>query len=291
MTLSSTPFSVTRGRGFHMRAPALSFTPGQVFGILGPNGAGKSTLLRSLAGHVPEAHRAVSWNGVSRAALGSRGWARSVAFVAQESPAAVDLSVRQFVQLGRYPFNGWLRAHTRTDRFVVDHALDQCGLAELGEHQVTALSGGQRQRAKIARALAQEPRALLLDEPTNHLDLAAIRDTVDLLRRLASTSVALIMSVHDLDLAAVFTDRCAIMKHGRVEASGATADVLTQQSIREHWGVDMIQAHDHTRPRYLLRQNYLSHDPASGTELQRLAAFDDHPHALRAPIEPMEALS
>ena len=291
MTLRSTPFTVSRGKGFHLHAPALEFPPGEIFGILGPNGAGKSTLLHSLAGHVPAAHSAVSWAGSSRASIGSRGWARNIAFVAQESPTSIDLTVRQFVQLGRYPFNGWLRQQTRTDGYIVDHALDKCGLSLLQDHQVSTLSGGQRQRAKIARALAQEPRALLLDEPTNHLDLAAIRDTIDLLRSLASTSVALVVSLHDLDLASVFTDRVAIIDNGSVAATGATSEALTQRSIREHWGVDMIHTHDQARSRYLLKQNYLLRQSVDGNEPQPSGPAEDHPGALRAPIEPLEILS
>ncbi|MGO2140208.1 MAG: ABC transporter ATP-binding protein [Leucobacter sp.] len=291
MTLHTLPFSASRGHNFKLSVPALEFRPGEIFGLLGPNGAGKSTLLHSLAGHLPESHRAVSWGGVSRARLGQREWARRVAFVAQDSAAPSDLSIRQFVQLGRVPFTGWLRPTTRTDRYVVDHALERCGLESIQHTPIDRLSGGQHQRAKIARALAQEPRALLLDEPTNHLDLAAIRDTVELLRTLASTSVALIVSLHDLDLASVFTDRAAIVSCGSIVAAGPTGSVVTPAMIQNHWGVDMIHTSDGSRSRYLLRHDFPPRTSQATEAAQLTGTRDDPPAALRAPIEPMEALT
>ena len=285
MTLSSDRIVFSRGPDFTLDAPAMEFHPGQVFGLLGPNGAGKSTLLHALAGHIDRVHGSISWDGTTRRRLGSRRWAQRVAFVAQESRVLTDLSVRQFVELGRYPFSGWHRSLTATDLGVIEHAIDRCGLAELRHAPLAELSGGQRQRAKIARALAQEPRVLLLDEPTNHLDLAAITDTVDLLSDLASTSVALIVSLHDLDLASVFTDRAAIIDRGRVCAIGQTSSVLTPESIRDHWGVDVIETRDRTRARYLLDHRARpQHTPHEG------APLDDHPARLRAPIEPLETL-
>lgn len=255
MTLTTTRLSLARNNGFTLKSPAIEFRPGEIFGILGPNGAGKSTLLNTLAGHLTPDSGSVMWSGSPREELGARRWAQQIAYISQESAQQPELTLRQFVELGRVPFRGLFQAYNRTDQIAVDAALDRCGIASLAATPLTELSGGQRQRTKIARALAQEPRVLLLDEPTNHLDLAAIRDTMSLLRDLATGQVTLIMSLHDLDLAAVVTDRVAIVERGQVQQVGRTTSTLTAGSIEQYWGVETLTVEGTHGPRFLLQHN------------------------------------
>ncbi|MGO1544100.1 MAG: ABC transporter ATP-binding protein [Gulosibacter sp.] len=250
--LSTSALTLARGRDFVFEAPALEFEPGHIVGVLGPNGAGKSTLLSILAGHVTPNSGSVRWSGSTKRQLGSREWAKRVAYIAQETAQAPSFTVRQFVELGRVPFRGLFQPYTRTDQIAVDEALHRCDISHLAEAPFAELSGGQRQRAKIARALAQEPRVLILDEPTNHLDLAAIRDTMALLRSLATGNVTLIVSLHDLDLATVVTDTVAIVADGRVHAVGPTASTLTADAIRTYWKVETVTIDGPDGRRFLL---------------------------------------
>lgn len=274
MTLSSSPIFLSRGRNFTLTAPALDFYPGEIFGILGPNGAGKSTLLHILAGTLKPNSGEAMWSGTPRTQMSGRRWARRIAFIPQESSTELNITVQQFVALGRIPFRGLFRPFSNTDQTAVASAIERCGLNDLTETPFSVLSGGQRQKAKIARALAQEPRVLLLDEPTNHLDLAAIRDTASLLRNLAFGGVTLIMSLHDLDLASVITNRVAIVDRGTVSAIGSTSTVLNETSIREHWGVTTHRVEAGSGSRFLLQ-----HDeddaapPAHASTLQTPESF------------------
>lgn len=250
--LSTSALSLKRRRDFVFEAPALQFAPGHIVGVLGPNGAGKSTLLSILAGNATPDSGSVHWSGLSKRQLGSREWARHVAYIAQETVQSPTFTVRQFVELGRVPFRGLFQPYDRTDQIAVDEALDRCEVSHLADSPFAELSGGQRQRAKIARALAQEPRVLILDEPTNHLDLAAIRDTMALLRSLATGNVTLIVSLHDLDLATVVTDTVVIIADGHVCEVGPTASTLTADSIRQYWQVDTVTIDGPNGHRYLL---------------------------------------
>lgn len=252
MSLSVTPLRLARSRGFVLRSPAMRLAPGEILSILGPNGAGKSTFLQLLAGQLEPDEGSVQWEGLTRSALGRRAWAKHVAFVAQEAGAAPALRLGQYVRLGRIPFRGLLQPFTAQDEAAVTTAIELCGLTGHADAWMQQLSGGQRQRARIARALAQEPGVLLLDEPTNHLDLAVMRNTARLLQNLADSGVALVISVHDLDFAAVLSDRAAILQQGQVQVSGSTSQALTAESIRKYWGVGVISVSDGDRQRHLL---------------------------------------
>ena len=238
MTLSTTALRLRRG-GFCFDAPSLEFPRGLITGLLGPNGAGKSTLLHLLAGHLRPDAGQVRFDGRNARAHGARRWAQRIAFVSQEQASEPELTVHEFVRIGRIPFRGLLRPFTLEDEVAVTAALRRCELDAHRDTPYARLSGGQRQRARLARALAQEPELLILDEPTNHLDLAAVRDLAALLHGLSRSGTGLVVSLHDLDLAAVLADQVVILSEGRVRAAGPTSQVLTADSIRAHWGVEM----------------------------------------------------
>lgn len=252
MTLSTTPLQLARSRGFVLNSPAMELRQGEILSILGPNGAGKSTFLQLLAGQLTPDEGSVQWEEQTRSALGRREWAKHVAFVAQEAGAAPALRLGQYVRMGRVPFRGLFQPFTAQDEAAVNSAIELCGLAAYEDAWLQQLSGGQRQRARIARALAQEPGVLLLDEPTNHLDLAVMRNTAHLLRNLADSGVALVISVHDLDFAAVLSDWAVILQQGRVQAVGPTAQTLTAESIRDYWGVEVISLSHGEKHRHIL---------------------------------------
>ncbi|GAA1426506.1 ABC transporter ATP-binding protein [Agrococcus citreus] len=217
---------------------------GQITALVGPNGAGKSTMLRAIAGVVPErASRSggVLLDGERLDTMPARERARRIALVEQSTDAVPQLTARDAVRLGRTPHHRIL-GFSLGDEARVEAALADAGAGPLADRQLGELSGGELQRVHLARALAQrpaagEPSALLLDEPTNHLDVAWQLELLALVRRLADDR-AVVMTVHDLALAATHADRVVLVDGGRVVAEGSPDAVLTADRIRSVYGVE-----------------------------------------------------
>jgi iron complex transport system ATP-binding protein len=233
-------------RGVSLTIPSDGFV-----GILGPNGAGKTTMLRLLAGVRRPQRGRIELDGVplehhSRAALAQR-----MAVVPQETQLAFDYTVTEIALMGRYPHLGAFEIEGPGDLAIADQALTATGTAHLRERPFASLSGGEKQRVIIASALAQifrvKPDAtsdhpeglLLLDEPTASLDLAYQLEIASLLQTLhLRERIAVILSTHDLNLAAYLCRTVILLRDGGVVASGATRDVLTAANIRDLYGVD-----------------------------------------------------
>ncbi len=211
---------------------------GTVTALLGPNGAGKSTLLRAVGGVERPDAGTVSLDGEELFGLSRRERARRVALVEQEATTELPLLGRAVVGLGRTPYESALGGRDPGADVAIERALELSGARPFADRDVTTLSGGERQRVHLARALAQEPRLLLLDEPTNHLDIQAQLDVLGLVGRLASEGTTVVAALHDLSLAAAHADAVVVLAHGRVVASGPTAEALTPELIREVYGVE-----------------------------------------------------
>lgn len=235
MRLVAENLSWSAGSNTIVQDVSLTVSPGSFFGILGPNGSGKSTLLSMLAGIRRPAGGTVTLDGVPIAKLGRRVLAQRMAFVEQQAETRERITARQAVELGRTPYLGALSAWSDKDETVVAAALDNVDMADKAGRYWHTLSGGERQRLHIARALAQQPRVLLLDEPTNHLDIGHQIGLLDLVRRQGLTVVA---ALHDLNHAAMFCNRVAVMNNGRLVASGAPDAVLNPDLIRTVFGVE-----------------------------------------------------
>jgi iron complex transport system ATP-binding protein len=213
-------------------------TPGTFTALLGPNGAGKSTLLRAVAGvERPEAGT-VTLDGEDLFTLTRRERARRLALVEQEASTELPLLGRSVVELGRTPYESAFGGRDPGADAAIERALELSGAGAFAHRDVTTLSGGERQRVHLARALAQEPRLLLLDEPTNHLDIAAQLEVLAVVARLTSEGVTVVAALHDLSLAAAHADAVVVLSHGRIAASGPTAEALTPHLIREVYGVE-----------------------------------------------------
>jgi iron complex transport system ATP-binding protein len=209
---------------------SLEVASGGWLAVIGPNGAGKSTLLKAIAGLLP--YQGTITFDPPPAGRTRRDLARLLAYVAQQPTLPPDVSVREYVLLGRTPYLGYLGNPGRGDRAVADAALARLELAGLAERRLGTLSGGERQRVALARALAQEPRVLLLDEPTSALDLGhqqLVLESVDRLRR--EDGLTVVSTLHDLTAAAQYAERLLLLDRGRAVAAGTPLEVLTAERI------------------------------------------------------------
>jgi iron complex transport system ATP-binding protein len=212
---------------------------GKVTMIVGANACGKSTLLRGLSRLLKPAAGAVTLDGKDIHSRPARELARTLGLLPQHPTAPDGITVRDLVGRGRYPHQGFFRSWSPDDAAAVLRALEATETLELAGRNVDELSGGQRQRVWIAMALAQETDVLLLDEPTTYLDLAHQVEVLDLvtdLNRTRGTTVAIVL--HDLNLAARYADHVIAMKGGAVVALGAPADVVTEELVREVFGLE-----------------------------------------------------
>jgi iron complex transport system ATP-binding protein len=212
---------------------------GKVTMIVGANACGKSTLLRGLSRLLKPAGGTVTLDGKDIHSRPARELARILGLLPQHPTAPDGILVRDLVGRGRYPHQGFFRSWSAEDDAAVQRALDATETLELAERNVDELSGGQRQRVWIAMALAQETEVLLLDEPTTYLDLAHQVEVLDLvtdLNRTRGTTVAIVM--HDLNLAARYADHVIAMKGGKIVAEGTSVDVVTEDLVRDVFGLE-----------------------------------------------------
>jgi iron complex transport system ATP-binding protein len=199
----------------------------RLIAVVGPNGSGKTTLVRALSGLVPLSQGEVLVEGRPVRRWPRAELARVLGVVPQREEIAFPLRVEETVLLGRYARLGPLAAASDADRAAVQAALERCDVAALAARTIDSLSGGEWQRVRLARALAQEPRALVLDEPTASLDVRHEMELLELIRTLVDGGMAGLIVTHQLNLAARFADRILLLDGGRVAADGAPADVLT----------------------------------------------------------------
>ena len=238
MRLDARDIAVRYGRHEALRGVSFSAHPGEVLVVLGANGSGKSTLLRSLAGQQKHAGSAV-WSGGPSSAVG---------YMPQDATARPALSVFEAVLLGR--LRSLALRVGETDLAAAEAALKEVGIAELAPRMLATLSGGQRQLVFLAQTLAAAPQALLLDEPTSALDIAHQLHVLALLRattrRRGLTTVAVL---HDINAAARFADRIAVLAGGVLRAIGDASEVLTPDILRAAYGVEVaIQEGPDGRP-------------------------------------------
>ncbi|MBK1699037.1 ABC transporter ATP-binding protein [Rhodovibrio salinarum] len=234
MTLRADNVSWSAGAKRVLRDVSLSVRPGETMGVIGPNGSGKSTLLRLLAGIRPCADGCVRLHGTPLTQMRRRDIAQRIALVEQQAETTDHITVRDAVELGRTPYLNALSPWSQDDEAAVADALDRVDMAEMAHRYWHTLSGGERQRVHVARALAQAPDFLLLDEPTNHLD---IRHQIGILSFVRQLPVTALIALHDLNLAAMYCDRIALLQDGALIAEGPPEAVLTESSLRDAFGV------------------------------------------------------
>jgi iron complex transport system ATP-binding protein len=231
--------SVTLGGACVVSGLSAHVEDGEWVALIGPNGAGKTTALRAVAGLVGY-EGSVRVCGDSGRALPRKELARRVALVPQVPVLPGDITVREYVLLGRTPHLGYFGSEGQADQIAADAALGQLDLTDLALRRLDTLSGGERQRATLARALAQDAPILLLDEPTAALDVGRQQQVLELVDALrASRGLTVLSTMHDLTLAGQYADRLLLLDGGRLVAAGTAEDVLTRALITEHYGAEV----------------------------------------------------
>ena len=219
----------------------FSVTTGTFLGILGPNGSGKTTLLKSISRVLKPRKGAVLLDDVNVYKMKTSEVAKHMAVVPQDSSIAFSFTALQVVLMGRAPHLSRLQTESEKDLVIAKKAMEYTGTWNLANRLVTELSGGERQRVIIARALTQQPKVLLLDEPTSHLDISNQLEIMDLLKQLCVEKKLLIVGVfHDFNLAARYCDSIILLKEGKIVAAGKAAETLTNENIKDVFGIDVI---------------------------------------------------
>jgi len=212
---------------------SLNVQSGEVLALIGPNGAGKSTLIRAASGVIPYTGY-VRTNGDDFASLSPIQRAKYIATVPQAISLPPAFTVWETVLFGRTPYLGFLGQPSKNDEEIAHQALERINALPLVDRRVGELSGGEQQRVLLARALCQATPVLLLDEPTAHLDLQYQVSLLELVRDLAhKDNLAVLVALHDLNLAAHYADRIALMVAGNIKAIGNAKEVLQPELIQE----------------------------------------------------------
>lgn len=215
---------------------------GELVGIIGPNGSGKSTLVKLLSGLERPDSGLVEVGGVPVHRHPRKELARWLAVLEQETLPPVGFTVREVVEMGRFPFQNWIGEERPEARHAsekrIDDIMNKLGLDELQHRLLDQLSGGEKQRVALAKAMAQQPRLLLLDEPTTYLDIGRQIQLMDRIREWQRQDGLTVVAVlHDLNLAALYCDRLLLLDSGRVAGWGEPTDILTPALIERVYGV------------------------------------------------------
>lgn len=219
-----------------LRDVSLVFEPGKVTVLAGPNGCGKSTLLRVAARLMAPERGEVRIEGQDVSRLSAKQFARLAALLPQSRPLP-GITAGSLVLHGRFPYLGYPRRYGPADRAAARSAMERAGVLELAERNVARLSGGQRQKVYLAMALAQDTPVLLLDEPTTFLDIGCQLELARLMRETAAEGKAVVMVLHDLNLALGCAHRVAVMEEGRLRAWGTPAEIYAGGALEEVFGV------------------------------------------------------
>lgn len=221
------------------RDVSLVLEPGEVLCLLGPNGCGKTTLFKTLLGLLPSQGGQVTLDGDALTGLTRQEIARRIAYIPQTTSNVFSYTAFDLVLMGRTAHRSLFSGPTREDHDHAHRALSELGISELAGRDVTRLSGGQRQLVIVARAIAQAAPLIVMDEPTASLDFGNQVVVLSEVRRLADRGAGIVLSTHDPDHAFAVANRVALLHGGAIVAIGTPSDVLTAESLRQVYGIDV----------------------------------------------------
>lgn len=217
---------------------ALQVHYGECFGIIGPNGSGKSTLVKLLSGVDEASAGQIAFAGRPLAAYPKKQLARRIAVLQQEALPPIGFTVREVVEMGRYPYQNWLGEEAGDPHTKIEEIMRELDLLDMADRPIEALSGGERQRVALAKVVAQQPELLMLDEPTTYLDIGYQQQMMQYIKKWQQDHGLTVLAVlHDLNLAALYCDRLMIIHDGRLVHTGMVEEILSEQIIKQVYGV------------------------------------------------------
>lgn len=212
----------------------LSIEKGRILTLIGPNGSGKSTILKTITKHLEKIAGVVTIENDNISKWSNKELAKRLSVMLTERIDPELMTCEQVVAMGRYPYTNHFGSLTPGDRQVVEESLHMVRAEELAERPFTDISDGQRQRIMLARAICQQPEIIMLDEPTSYLDIRHKIELLDILRKMArEKNVAVVMSLHEIDLAAKISDQIICVKGDRIRLFGTPEQVFTGERVKE----------------------------------------------------------
>ncbi|MCH1981390.1 ABC transporter ATP-binding protein [Ruminococcus sp. OA3] len=232
--------SFSYGKNRVLQEVSFGIEEGKITTIMGANGCGKTTLFSLMTKNlVPRKGKILLW-GRGIQGLGLKDFAKKVSIVHQYNTSSEDITVERLVAYGRTPHMKMMHGRTEEDDRLVEWAMEVTNIAKYRDREVGKLSGGQRQRVWIAMALAQNTKILFLDEPTTYLDIRYQVEILELIKKLnREFGITIIMVLHDINQAIYFSDHVIGLKDGEVAVEGIPDDVITTESIRTLYGIDL----------------------------------------------------
>lgn len=211
---------------------------GEILTLIGPNGAGKSTVLKTLAGYLERLAGRIIIEGRDTLKISDTEMSRKLSVLLTERIRPDLMTCREVVETGRYPYTGRFGILAEKDKKAVREAMETVEMSDLADVYFSELSDGQKQRVMLARAICQEPGILILDEPTSYLDIRHKIVFFEILRRLVSEQkIAVVLSMHELDLAEKISDYVLCVKDGKIIRAGSPAEIFTEENIREIYDI------------------------------------------------------
>lgn len=212
---------------------------GEIISIIGPNGSGKSTILKALSRLIRPSSGVAYLNGYDIQHLPTKEVAKKLSVLSQYNHSPADCTVRELVAYGRMPYKKWYEIKNKQDDKIIDWAIKVTKLTSYVDRFMSTLSGGERQRAWIAMTLAQKTNILLLDEPTTYLDISHQLEVMELLYEInREHKVTIIMVLHDLNQASIYSDRIFVIKNGRLVTYGKPNQVITREMLRNVYNIE-----------------------------------------------------
>lgn len=228
------------GKNKVLKGTSFTIEEGKITTIMGANGCGKSTLFNLMTKNLYPRKGNIFLHGKNIQNLGLKDFARRVSIVHQYNSSADDITVERLVSFGRTPHMKMMQGHSDEDEKLIRWAMEVTNVLKYRDREVSHLSGGQRQRVWIAMALAQNTKILFLDEPTTYLDIRYQIEILELVKKLnREYGITIIMVLHDINQAIHFSDRIIGLKDGQVTAQGAPDEVITEDCIRDLYGISL----------------------------------------------------
>lgn len=236
-----------------LKSVSSKIETGKITTIIGPNGCGKSTLLSVMSRNYAVKTGEIVLDGKNIALYKPKEFARKLAIVHQQNDAPMDLTVEKLTAFGRLPYKKIIGRDIEKDEEAINWALECTNLLEKRGKRIDALSGGERQRVWIAMALAQKTPILFLDEPTTYLDIYYQIEILELVKQLNEEyGLTIVMVLHDINQAIRYSHNVIVMKDGQIMMEGKPNEVITEESIKKIYGVDVIVKSDDQSGLYMV---------------------------------------